>query len=89
MKYALLVHYSQKQFDQRDDKAAMAAAKAYSDAFKLQAFLAEVRDLNHHISRQPSPCATESERSMMARMPRRKSFSPDLASLTCRIWRRH
>jgi hypothetical protein len=34
MKYALLVHYSQKQFDQRDNKAAMAAAKAYRDALQ-------------------------------------------------------
>jgi hypothetical protein len=34
MKYALLVHYSQKQFDQRDNKAVMAAAKAYSDALQ-------------------------------------------------------
>jgi hypothetical protein len=34
MKYALLVHYSQNQFDQRDNKAAMAAAKAYSDALQ-------------------------------------------------------
>jgi hypothetical protein len=34
LKYALLVHDSQKQFDQRDNKAAVAAAKAYSDALQ-------------------------------------------------------
>jgi hypothetical protein len=32
MKYALLVHQSQERFDQRDDKAAMAAGKAYGEA---------------------------------------------------------
>src|ERR1700744_1521563 len=32
MKYALLVHQSQEQFDQRNDKTAMAAGRAYGEA---------------------------------------------------------
>ncbi|MBA3833475.1 MAG: YciI family protein [Chthoniobacterales bacterium] len=34
MKYALLVHQSQEQFDKRDNAAAMAAGRAYSEALQ-------------------------------------------------------
>jgi hypothetical protein len=34
MKYALLVHQSQEHFDHRDDKAALAAGKAYGEALQ-------------------------------------------------------
>jgi len=34
MKYALLVHQSQEHFDQRDDKAALAAGRAYGEALQ-------------------------------------------------------
>jgi len=34
MKYALLVHQSQEHFDGRDDKAAVAAGRAYGEALQ-------------------------------------------------------
>jgi hypothetical protein len=34
MKYALLVHQSQESFDRRDDKAAIAAGRAYGEALQ-------------------------------------------------------
>jgi hypothetical protein len=34
MKYALLVHQSQEHFDRRDEKAAIAAGKAYGEALQ-------------------------------------------------------
>jgi hypothetical protein len=34
MKYALLVHQSQEHFDRRDDKAAVAAGRAYGEALQ-------------------------------------------------------
>jgi hypothetical protein len=34
MKYALLVHQSQEQFDHRDDTAAVAAGRAYAEALQ-------------------------------------------------------
>ncbi len=43
MKYALLVHQSPEYFDRRDNTA-MAAGRAYGEAFKLQASLSGVRD---------------------------------------------
>ena len=35
MKYALLVHQSQEHFDKRDDKAAIAAGRAYGEALQM------------------------------------------------------
>jgi len=34
MKYALLVHQPQEQFDRRDEKAALAAGRAYGEALQ-------------------------------------------------------
>ena len=34
MKYAILVHQSQEHFDRRDDKAALAAGRAYGEALQ-------------------------------------------------------
>ena len=34
MKYALLVHQSEEQFDRRDDKTALAAGRAYGEALQ-------------------------------------------------------
>ena len=47
MRYALLVHQPTEVFERRDDKAAIAAGRAYGEALQAQAFSSPALDWIH------------------------------------------
>jgi hypothetical protein len=85
MKYALLVHQSQEHFDRRNDASAVAAGKAYGEALQAAGIFVGGAGLD-----SPQNTTTVSVRDGKRQvhdgpMPKQKSSSPDLVSLTCRI----
>jgi hypothetical protein len=83
MKYALLVHQPKEVFEHRDDKAAIAAGRAYGEALQAAGIFVAGAGLGFTADfRRPSQCAAGNAMYTTDLMPRRKSFSPDSASST-------
>jgi len=80
MKYALLVHQLQEHFDNRDKAAVIAAGRAYVEALQSAGVFVGGAGL------ESPQAATENGKSMTDPMQKRKNFSPDSVSSTCRIW---
>jgi len=89
MKYALLVHQSQEHFDRRNDKAAVAAGRAYAEALQAAGVFVAGAGLDSPRNATTVRFATENGRSMTALMQKRRSFSQDSASSMCRILMLH
>jgi hypothetical protein len=88
MKYALLVYQSQESFDRRD-AAMMAAGRAYGEALQAAGVFIGGAGLESPQTATTVSVPMGNGRSTTARMPRRKNFSPDSASLMYQIWMPH
>jgi hypothetical protein len=89
MKYALLVHQSQEHFDRRNDKAAVAAGRAYGEALQAAGIFIGGAGLDSPQNATTVSVRDGNAKSMTVLMLRRKSFLPASESLTCWIWMRH